>query len=93
MDENYLLLNRAFCIPIESETAKCHPDLGDGRKSYKANDYYVFKHGEQWYFVPEADSRGGNRTMTNDRLDWYKDTFGRENVKTIDELPEATTEN
>ena len=87
MDPNYLLLNRAFCIPIESENAKCHPDLGDGRKSYIANDFYVFQHGEQWYFVPEADSRGGNRTMTREKLKELELLFGADNVKTIDELP------
>jgi hypothetical protein len=29
MNPNELLLNKAFCIEIESENAKCHPDLGD----------------------------------------------------------------
>ena len=88
MTENDLLLNKAFCIPIESEDAKCHADLGDGRMSYKKNGYLVFQHGEQWYFVPEADEFGGNRTMDRLRLKAIEEIFGAENVITIEELPE-----
>ncbi len=56
---NEVFMNQAFVAPIDSENAKCHPDLGDGRRSYKDNDYMVFQHGEQWYFIPSGDSRGG----------------------------------
>ncbi len=92
MNENDLLLNKAFCIPIGSEDAKCHPDLGDGRKSYTKNDFYVFKHGEQWYFVPEADQYGNNRTMTRTKLKELETLFGYDNVITIGELPEVNYE-
>jgi len=92
MDVNKLLLNKAFCIPIESENAKCHPDLGDGRRSYKDNNFYVFEHGDQWYFVPEADEFGGNRTMTLEKLMELQTIFGTENVKTVGDLEEVVTE-
>jgi hypothetical protein len=92
MDENKLLLNKAFCIEIESENAKCHPDLGDGRKSYKDNDYFVFEHGGKWYFVPEADEFGGNRTMTLTKLMKLQTLFGVEGVTTVGDLPEVVTE-
>ena len=87
MNPNELLLNKAFCIPIESENAKCQSDLGDGRRSYKDNNFYVFEHGEQWYFVPEADKFGGNRTMTLEKLTELQKIFGAENVKTVSDLP------
>jgi hypothetical protein len=92
MNENNLLLNKAFCIPIESETDKCHPDLGDGRRTYQDNGYFVFKHGEQWYFVPEADQFGGNRTMDRAKLKELETIFGYDNVITVEELPEANAE-
>ena len=91
MHPNDIYLLKAFCIPIESETTKCHPDLGDGRSSYnsEANDYKVFQHGEQWYFMPESDKHGNARTMTNAKLRALYTLFGVENVITLEELPET----
>ena len=85
--ENSFYINRAFCIPIESEDAKCHADLGDPELSYEDNGYLVFQRGTQWYFTPEADKFGGNRTMTSDKLDILRELFGKENVKPLIELP------
>ncbi len=58
MNANDVLLNQAFCIPIESETAKCHKDLGDGRRNYKDNGIFVLERNGQWYAIPERDEFG-----------------------------------
>jgi len=87
MNANDILLNKAFCAPISSEDAKCHPDLGDGRKSYKNNDYYVFNRNGQWYFVPERDENGNwTHTITWERFLLLQSIFNDE-LKPISELP------
>jgi hypothetical protein len=93
MHPNNIYLLKAFCIPIESENARCHPDLGDGRMSYINNGYKVFQHGEQWYFMPEANDHGNDRTMTNAKLRSLYEIFGIENVLTIEELPKEEETN
>jgi len=62
--------------------------LGDGRTSYINNGYKVFQHGEQWYFMPESNEHGNDRTMTNAKLRALYALFGLENVLTIEELPQ-----
>jgi len=84
---NKLYHNQAICVPIDSEDAKCHPDLGDGRRSYKDNDYMLFKHGEQWYFIPEADKHGNNRTLDRTSYKKLETIFGEDNVIQIKDLP------
>lgn len=91
MNENLLLLNQAFCVELESETEKCHPDLGDGRRTYQDNNFMVFQHGEKFYFVPEADEFGGNRTLTRTKLKELEELFA-DRLTTVGELPEVEVE-
>jgi len=86
MNENKLLSNQAFCIEIQKED-KCHPDLGDGRRSYEDNNFMTFTHGDKFYFVPDADEYGGNRKpMTRARLKELELLFNQE-IVTVGELP------
>ena len=96
-----------ICTAIDSEDAKCHPDLGDGRKSYKNNDYYVFKRNEQWYVVlerqhyytkivdgEEVKVPSGNfvTELTMDRMKTLVDIFGWDNLIEYNGLPQETIE-
>lgn len=84
--QNQAILNLAYCVPIESENAKCHPDLGDGRRSYKDNDFYVFEKNDQWYFVPERDKNGNFvRTIVWERFLLLQKLFG-DDFKPVTEL-------
>jgi hypothetical protein len=46
----------------------------------------AFKHNELYYFVPEADKFGGNRTLTQDGYDYLKGLFA-EKLITVSKLP------
>ena len=74
---NEYLLDKLFCAPIESEDAKCHPDLGDGRMSYTSNKYKVFERNGQWYFNPERDEHGNYKgTIEWERFLLLQSIFG-----------------
>jgi hypothetical protein len=74
---NEYLLDKLFCAPIESEDAKCHSDLGDGRMSYTSNGYKVFERNGQWYFNPERDENGNYKgTIEWDRFLLLQSIFG-----------------
>lgn len=88
MNENDVLLNQAFCAPIESEDAKCNPNLGDENLTYEENDYFIFERLGQWYFVPERDKHGNwIRTIKWDKFLLLQSLFGIE-FKPYSELPE-----
>lgn len=91
-----------LCTPIESDTAKCHPDLGDGRTSYYNNGYYIFERSNQWYVVLERqdtvkmlidgimqDVPTGNFTqeLTMERIKLLVDLFGWDNLIEYNNLP------
>ncbi len=62
MNENDLLLNQAFCLPIDSEFAVSneafHHSAEDVGKTYQELGLFVTQKNNQWYVIPERDAFG-----------------------------------
>ncbi len=81
MNPNDLLLNKAFIAPLEESEIE---NIKDNHGVYEG--HFAFKHGVQWYFVLESDERGGNRTLTREKLKEAEVLYG-DGLITYGELP------
>ncbi len=86
MNANDVLLNKAFCFPINTPKDNVIELVGDVTKKYD-DLHHVFKRNGQWYCVPERDKNGTwSHTIPWVKFLQYNDYFKGE-FKPISELP------
>jgi len=80
-------------LELTSETEKCHPDFGDGRKNWQDNGFYVFEKGGRWFVALDRDEHGNYTTdLTISKILEWTELLGDRKLLGKEDLPEDVIE-